>query len=163
MSSFPTTRLDDDWPSRDWSPRRDKSDTSVSSSAKKTLEPEKENPPARTTNEPHRHRIVDNDTLPKLAQTYFGDRSRYLDIYRANPDVLSDPRLLPIGVEIMIPGRQTRKAVGQKSGAEDKHLPADEASKEDMVPIPPYALPPRGTEYPSPFHTGRLDQSRFGI
>jgi nucleoid-associated protein YgaU len=50
-----------------------------------------------------RHEIADGDTLPRLAERYLGSRDRYLDIYRINQDVLTDPRLLPIGVEIAIP------------------------------------------------------------
>jgi len=161
-SSFPGTRLDDDWLSSEWSPGRGGSNTNLSSAVKKAPKPKKDNTPAKTTNQPHRHRIVDNDTLPKLAQAYFGDRSRYLDIFRANRDVLSDPRLLPVGVEITIPGGQTQNAVGHDSGVGGEHAPDDRAKKADMVPVPSYALPPRGTEYRPPFHTGHLDRSRFG-
>ncbi len=162
-SLFPLTQLDDDWPSSTWPPSRDELNADVPSSAKKALMPKKDDAPAKTAYNPHRHRIVDNDTLPKLAQTYFGDPRLYLDIFRANPDVLSDPRLLPIGVEITIPSRQARKSVGKKSGVEDEHVPSDQTKEGDMVPIPPYALPPRGTEHRSPFHTGHVDQSRFGV
>ncbi len=50
-----------------------------------------------------RHRIVEGDTLRHLAERYLGDRDRYLDLYEANSDVLFHPRLLPIGIEIVIP------------------------------------------------------------
>ncbi|MBN1908497.1 MAG: hypothetical protein JW818_02050 [Pirellulales bacterium] len=49
------------------------------------------------------HRIVDGDTLPALAEHYLGDRARYLEIFRANRDVLDDPELLPRGVDLKIP------------------------------------------------------------
>ncbi len=52
---------------------------------------------------PLRHRIIAGDTLGKLAEVYLGDRSRFLDVYEANRDVLTDPRLLPIGVDLSIP------------------------------------------------------------
>ena len=90
------------------------------------------------------------------------DRSRYLDIFHANPEVLSDPRLLPIGVEITIPGKQMRNAMGQDTAIEVKRAPVDQTEEGDMVPVPSYALPPREDDYQSPVHTGHLPRSRFG-
>lgn len=52
---------------------------------------------------PRRHRIVDGDTLEKLARRYFGDPARAEDIYQANRKVLSSRGILPIGVELAIP------------------------------------------------------------
>jgi len=52
-----------------------------------------------------RHRIVDGDTLTALAEKYLGGGDRRLEIYDANRDVLPSPDLLPIGIEIAIPGR----------------------------------------------------------
>ena len=54
-------------------------------------------PTART------HRIVDGDSLAALAERYLGSASRAGEIFRANRDVLLDPQLLPIGVELKIP------------------------------------------------------------
>jgi nucleoid-associated protein YgaU len=51
------------------------------------------------------HRIVDGDTLPRLAERYLGDPSRYPEILANNPDVLVQPDLLPLGVRIRIPVR----------------------------------------------------------
>jgi len=56
---------------------------------------------------PRRHRIAEGDTLAQLAEKYLGSRDRYLDLFQANADVLFDPRLIPIGVEIVIPDRTT--------------------------------------------------------
>jgi len=53
-----------------------------------------------------KHRIVDGDTLSKLASQYLGRADRYLEIYELNRDVLSTPDLLPIGAELKIPPRQ---------------------------------------------------------
>lgn len=52
---------------------------------------------------PRRHRVADGDTLPKLAARYLGDSRRHPEIFAANPDVLSDPRLLPVGIDLVIP------------------------------------------------------------
>ena len=54
-------------------------------------------PTART------HRIVDGDSLAALAERYLGSASRAGEIFQANRDVLLDPQLLPIGVELKIP------------------------------------------------------------
>ena len=49
------------------------------------------------------HKIEDGDTLPALAERYLGSPRRANDIFNANRDVLSNPDLLPIGVELKIP------------------------------------------------------------
>lgn len=53
------------------------------------------------------HTVVDGDTLPALAQRYLGSPDRAGELYEANRDVISDPKLLPIGVEIKLPRRRT--------------------------------------------------------
>lgn len=58
---------------------------------------------ARPESEQRIHRVVDGDTLPALAERYLGDTSRWEEIFAANRDVLTDPRLLPIGVELKLP------------------------------------------------------------
>lgn len=50
-----------------------------------------------------RHLIVKGDTLYSLAQRYYGDRSRWRDIYAANRDVLPNENSLRMGMEIRIP------------------------------------------------------------
>jgi nucleoid-associated protein YgaU len=49
------------------------------------------------------HKIADGDTLASLAERYLGTPARAMDIYNANRETLSDPELLPIGVELKIP------------------------------------------------------------
>lgn len=61
-------------------------------------------PVATPGNRTHRtHKIVDGDTLAALAGRYFGTSQRAGEIYEANRDVLFDPQLLPIDVELKIP------------------------------------------------------------
>jgi nucleoid-associated protein YgaU len=69
------------------------------------------------------HRIVDGDTLPALARRYLGSADRATELYQANRDVLSSPRLLPIGAELKIPEAALAPAPGS--------TPADGA----LVPI----------------------------
>lgn len=59
---------------------------------------------------PRTHKIVDGDTLPALAQRYLGSAARAREILDANRDVLSDPELLPIGVELKIPSTDDRQS-----------------------------------------------------
>ena len=54
------------------------------------------------------HKVVDGDTLSALADRYLVSAARADEIYRANRDVLRDPKLLPIGVELKLPARSGR-------------------------------------------------------
>ncbi len=51
------------------------------------------------------HKVVDGDTLTALADRYLGSAARAQELYEANRDVLHDPELLPIGVELKLPPR----------------------------------------------------------
>ena len=50
-----------------------------------------------------RHIVVKGDTLFSLAQKYYGNRSRWRDIYAANRDLLPNENSLRLGMEIRIP------------------------------------------------------------
>ncbi|MGD9634764.1 MAG: LysM peptidoglycan-binding domain-containing protein [Pirellulales bacterium] len=52
------------------------------------------------------HVVIDGDTLTRLAERYLDDPERSAEIYRLNRDVLTNPELLPIGVELRIPARE---------------------------------------------------------
>jgi nucleoid-associated protein YgaU len=54
---------------------------------------------------PRVHRLADGDTLGNLAARYLGDPQRWVELFEANRDVLSDPAILPLGVELKIPAR----------------------------------------------------------
>lgn len=60
-------------------------------------------PAAAVENGVRRHRIVDGDSLESLAERYLGFSARSAEIFEANRNVLSDPEILPLGVEIKIP------------------------------------------------------------
>lgn len=96
-----------------------------------------------STAPPRRHRVVEGDTLPRLAEKYLGSRDRYLELFQINSEVLFDPRLIPIGVEIVIPDRTTvvahaastptKAAVTGKGDSENEAAEKDDASKYDYL------------------------------
>jgi len=51
------------------------------------------------------HTVASGDTLSKLAKTYLGDAGRYMDIFNANKDQLSNPDLIKVGQKLNIPAR----------------------------------------------------------
>lgn len=50
------------------------------------------------------HVVHNGDTLERLAERYLSDGARALELFDVNRDVLENPHLLPIGVELRIPG-----------------------------------------------------------
>ncbi len=83
------------------------------------------------------HRIVDGDTLSKLAVEYLGRADRYLEIYEMNRGVLSSPDLLPIGVTLKIPSRQK-----VQPPADPPIQPWAPSNVDDQLPLTP--VPPGG-------------------
>ncbi len=65
-------------------------------------------PAAKPADDAHSHTVVDGDTLAALAERYLGSAARAEEIYQANREVLRDPKLLPIGVELKLPPRNGR-------------------------------------------------------
>jgi nucleoid-associated protein YgaU len=49
------------------------------------------------------HVIHNGDTLERLAERYLGDGARALELFDLNRDVLENPHLLPLGVELRVP------------------------------------------------------------
>jgi hypothetical protein len=93
-----------------------------------------------------RHRVVDGDSLPGIAQRYLGNRNRYLEIFAANRHLLASPDILPIGAELLIPYQTT--GVHNPAGATParSYAPGSPSWAPDqprMVPIPENALPRR--------------------
>ena len=60
-------------------------------------------PGANQTAGIRRHVVVKGDTLFSLAQKYYGNRSRWRDIYSANRDLLPSENSLRLGMEVKIP------------------------------------------------------------
>ncbi|HMQ80342.1 MAG TPA: LysM peptidoglycan-binding domain-containing protein [Ignavibacteria bacterium] len=47
--------------------------------------------------------VQSGDTLSKIAKEYYGDAGKYMDIFNANTDKLSDPNKIQVGQELIIP------------------------------------------------------------
>jgi len=47
--------------------------------------------------------VKSGDTLSKIAKEHYGDANRYMDIFNANRDKLSDPNKIQAGQELIIP------------------------------------------------------------
>lgn len=58
---------------------------------------------SKTIRAPQFHVVRDGDSIDGLAETYWGDKSRWRAIFSANRHVIDDPELLPIGVKLRIP------------------------------------------------------------
>ena len=51
------------------------------------------------------HTVKSGDTLSKLAQHFLGAPNRYMDIFNANKDQLSNPDMIKVGQRLKIPNR----------------------------------------------------------
>ena len=47
--------------------------------------------------------VVAGDSLSKIAKQFYGNVNQYMKIYEANKNVLSDPNVVKIGQELVIP------------------------------------------------------------
>jgi len=88
-----------------------------------------------------RHIVVDGDSLARLADRYLDDPQLANEIFRLNREVLSDPELLPIGVELLIPDR--RVATVHRPQVEAMSVEADQPTR----PVP--LIPPASLQSPT--------------
>jgi nucleoid-associated protein YgaU len=49
------------------------------------------------------YEVVSGDTLSKISKTYYGDANKYMKIFEANKDQLTDPNKIKIGQKLKIP------------------------------------------------------------
>jgi nucleoid-associated protein YgaU len=74
-----------------------------------TYRPVKARPTSRSTADDEtaageqRHTVQEGDTLFALARRYYGDGDKFVEIYRANREVLQTPDQLPPGTVLVIP------------------------------------------------------------
>ena len=48
--------------------------------------------------------VQSGDTLSKISKQFYGDANRYMEIFNANKDQLSDPDKIKVGQKLTIPG-----------------------------------------------------------
>ncbi len=53
--------------------------------------------------EPRAHTVQAGDTLSKIAKQFYGDANKYVKIFEANKDQLSDPNKIRVGQVLKIP------------------------------------------------------------
>jgi nucleoid-associated protein YgaU len=51
----------------------------------------------------HIHKVVSGDTLGKIAKEYLGEANKYMAVFNANKDQLTNPDLIKVGQELKIP------------------------------------------------------------
>jgi len=49
--------------------------------------------------------VQPGDTLSKLSKAHYGDPNRYMEIFNANSDQLSDPDVIRVGQQLKIPSK----------------------------------------------------------
>ncbi|WP_405607415.1 LysM peptidoglycan-binding domain-containing protein [Polaribacter sp. Asnod1-A03] len=50
-----------------------------------------------------KHTVVSGETLGKIAKQYYGNAMKYPVIFEANTDILSNPDVIKVGQELVIP------------------------------------------------------------
>lgn len=82
------------------------------------------------------HIVIDGDSLARLAARYLDDPQQGEEIFQLNQGVLTDPELLPIGLELKIPPRPLRPVppVGGVSRLGD-------STEADRGLVPVYEIP----------------------
>jgi LysM repeat protein len=74
------------------------------------------------------HTVVKGDTLWDIAERYYGDGSRWPEIYEANKDEIQDPDLIYPGQEFTIPGEG--EAPTEESDSEEEESEDDDSDSE---------------------------------
>ena len=57
------------------------------------------------------HTVQKGESLSKIAKAYYNDSSRWVDIYKANKDLIKDPNLIHIGWKLKIPNITEKNVV----------------------------------------------------
>lgn len=69
------------------------------------------------------HKIVDGDTLARLAKRYLGSSDRQMEIFTANRNILSNPDVLPIGTVLKIPSKRPTETATPKKTTQGRLVP----------------------------------------
>lgn len=91
------------------------------------------------------HTVTAGDNLSKIAEQYLGDSSKWKEIYEANKETISDPNLIYVGQELIIPGAES----AENAGSEAQTVPLAQPSEGLRV-----AIIGSGTPIPNPQRGG---------
>ena len=58
---------------------------------------------APSTPSPRTYTVQASDSLSKISKQFYGDANKYMTIFNANKDKMSDPDKIKIGAELIIP------------------------------------------------------------
>lgn len=84
-----------------------------------------------------RHRIVEGDSIERLAEQYLGDAARYAEIYQANSRLLAQPDVLPLGEYLIIPPRAAGTKNVRRTVQDLRQVtPTMDASSRPLLPVP---------------------------
>ena len=67
------------------------------------------------------HTVAEGDTLFSLAESYYGDKEKFIDIYQANRRVLKTPDALPTGISLVIPAMPEGKEIADDAKSDDEN------------------------------------------
>jgi nucleoid-associated protein YgaU len=59
--------------------------------------------PAAAAPAEQKYTVVSGDSLSKIAKHFYGDANKYMKIFEANTDQISDPNKIEVGQELVIP------------------------------------------------------------
>ncbi|NUM79775.1 LysM peptidoglycan-binding domain-containing protein [bacterium] len=79
------------------------------------------------------HKIVDGDTLARIADRYLGDASRWPEVFQANQELLSSPELLPIGAVLKIPSHAAKPSDPSAAPAGKRLIPLPSRASENSA------------------------------
>ena len=51
------------------------------------------------------YKVASGDTLSKIAKTYLGNANRYMEIFNANKNILTNPDQIKVGQELTLPSK----------------------------------------------------------
>jgi nucleoid-associated protein YgaU len=72
------------------------------------------------------HTVQPGETLFSLAQRYYGDGDKFVELYRLNRDVLQTPDPLPAGVVLTVPDLPDKASAKQQPGEPGVSTPGRE-------------------------------------
>lgn len=74
-----------------------------------TIPMEEQQIPAVTIQGKVIHKVISNDNLFNISKKYYGEEAKWIKIYDANKNEISDPNTLQLGQELLIPHITTSK------------------------------------------------------